>query len=44
MTPELIEMLQVLKFGFKQDQLSFTTDWVMTEEIYAEEHLDDNSE
>jgi hypothetical protein len=43
MSPEHVEMLQILKFGFKQEQLSFTTDWVMTaEEIYVEEHLDDS--
>jgi hypothetical protein len=42
MSPKLVEMLQILKFGLKQDALTFTSDWIMTpEEIYAEEHLDD---
>jgi hAT family C-terminal dimerisation region len=42
MSPKLVEMLQILKFGLKQDALTFTGDWVLTsEEIHAEEHLDD---
>jgi hypothetical protein len=40
-SPQLVEMLQILKFGMKQEALSFTMDWVMTpEEIHAEENLD----
>jgi hypothetical protein len=38
--PNVVEMLQILKFGFKQEILSFTSDWLMSEEeVYAEEHL-----
>jgi hypothetical protein len=41
MSPQLVEILQILKFGLKQDTLSFTTDWLWTqEEIKAEEDID----
>jgi hypothetical protein len=34
-------MLQIVKFGLKREALSFTGDWVMTqEEIAAEERTD----
>ncbi|KAG5634050.1 hypothetical protein H0H81_003615, partial [Sphagnurus paluster] len=31
----LMEMLQVLKYSFKQDQLDFTADWIVKEEDYT---------
>jgi hypothetical protein len=41
MSPELVEILQILKFGLRQDSLSFITDWVWTQdEIKAEENMD----
>lgn len=41
MSPKLVEKLQILKFGFRQEDLVFTSDWIMTEEeIYAQQHID----
>ncbi|KAG5637367.1 hypothetical protein H0H81_004792 [Sphagnurus paluster] len=35
LSPGLMEMLQVLKYLFKQDRLDFTADWIAKEEDYT---------
>lgn len=35
LSPGLMEMLQVLKYAYKQDRLDFTEDWIAKEEDYA---------
>ncbi|KAG5634203.1 hypothetical protein H0H81_002893, partial [Sphagnurus paluster] len=35
LSPGLMEMLQVLKYSFKQDHLNFTEDWIAKEEDYT---------
>ncbi|KAF5369673.1 hypothetical protein D9615_010259 [Tricholomella constricta] len=35
LSPGLMEMLQVLKYAYKQDRLDFTEDWVAKEEDYT---------
>ena len=35
LSPALLEVLQILKFLFKQEQLNFSEDWVAKEEDYT---------
>ena len=37
MTPETMEKLQILKFGFKQEALSFTDDWILSADMALDE-------
>jgi hypothetical protein len=40
-SPRLVEMLQIIKYGLKRDGLSFAADWIVTqEEMTIEERLD----
>jgi hypothetical protein len=42
---KLIEMLQILKFGFKQEALSSADDWVMTaDDLRAALLVEENEE